>query len=174
MSVKITGNVDAAVREVEEIWRTHVPEYPFSYTFLDDHFDELYKSDQQMSIVVSIIAVLSILIGSLGLFGLSAISVERRIKEVGVRKVLGASISQILVILSSHFAWLILISFLIAAPATYYFLFQWLENFAFRVDINPMVFLLGGFLAFAIAMLTISFHTLRAANTNPVRSLRYE
>ncbi len=174
MSVKITGNVDAAVREIEEIWRSHVPEYPFSYTFLDDHFDKLYKSDQQMSTVVSIIAVLSILIGSLGLFGLSAISVERRIKEVGVRKVLGASISQILVILSSHFAWLILISFLIAAPATYYFLFQWLENFAFRVDINPVVFLLGGLLAFAIAMLTISFHTLRAANTNPVRSLKYE
>lgn len=174
MSVKITGNVDMAVREIEEIWRTHVPEYPFSYTFLDDHFDELYKSDQQMSTVVSIIAVLSILIGSLGLFGLSAISVERRIKEVGVRKVLGASISQILVILSSHFAWLILISFLIAAPATYYFLFQWLENFAFRVDINPAIFLLGGLLAFAIAMLTISFHTFRAANTNPVRSLRYE
>lgn len=174
MSVKITGNVDIAVREIEEIWRTHVPEYPFSYSFLDDHFDELYKSDQQMSTVVSIIAVLSILIGSLGLFGLSAISVERRIKEVGVRKVLGASISQILVILSSHFAWLILISFLIAAPATYYFLYQWLENFAFRVDINPLIFLLGGFLAFAIAMLTISFHTLRAANTNPVRSLRYE
>ena len=174
MSVKITGNVDVALREIEEIWRTHVPEYPFSYSFLDDHFDELYKSDQQLSTVVSIIAILSILIGSLGLFGLSAISVERRIKEVGVRKVLGASISQILMILSAHFAILILISFLIAAPVTYYFLFQWLENFAFRVDINPMVFLLGGFLAFAIAMLTISFLTLRAANTNPVRSLRYE
>lgn len=174
MSVKITGNVDVALKEIEAIWRNHIPEYPFSASFLDDHFDELYKSDQQMSTVVSIIAVLSILIGSLGLFGLSAISVERRIKEVGVRKVLGASISQILVILSSHFAWLILISFLIAAPATYYFLFNWLENFAFRVEINPVVFLLGGFLAFAIAMLTISYHTLRAANTNPVRSLKYE
>lgn len=174
MSVKITGNVDVALQEIEAIWRNHVPEYPFSASFLDDHFDELYKSDQQMSTVVSIIAVLSILIGSLGLFGLSAISVERRIKEVGVRKVLGASISQILVILSSQFAWLILISFLIAAPATYYFLFNWLENFAFRVEINPVIFLLGGFLAFAIAMLTISYHTLRAANTNPVRSLKYE
>ncbi len=174
MSVKITGNVDDAVREIEEIWQAQVPEYPFSYTFLDDHFDELYKSDQQMSTVVSVIAVLSILIGSLGLFGLSAISVERRIKEVGVRKVLGATVSQLLIILSSHFAKLILISFLIAAPATYYFLFQWLENFAFRVEINPMIFLLGGFLAFAIAMMTISFHTLRAAVTNPVRSLRYE
>lgn len=174
MSVKITGNVDDAVQEIAEIWRTQVPEYPFSYSFLDDHFDELYKSDQQMSTVVAIIAVLSILIGSLGLFGLSAIAVERRIKEVGVRKVLGASVSQILLILSSHFALLILISFLIAAPVTYYFLFQWLENFAFRVDINPVIFLLGGFIAFSIAMLTISYHTLRAANTNPVKSLKYE
>ena len=175
LSVKIKGqNVEAAVRQVEAIWQEHVPEYPFSYTFLDDHFDDLYKSDQQMSTVISIIAVLSILIGALGLFGLSAITVERRIKEVGVRKVLGASIPQILMILSGHFARLILISFLIATPVTYYFLGEWLENFAFRVDINPAIFLLGGFLAFAIAMLTISYHTLRAANSNPVKSLKYE
>lgn len=174
MSVKIAGNVGEAVRDVERIWSKHVPEYPFTYTFLDDHFDDLYKSDQQMSTVVSIIAVLSILIGSLGLFGLSAISVERRIKEVGVRKVLGASVSQLLVILSSHFARLILISFVIAAPVTYYFLSNWLENFAFRVSINPLIFMIGGMVAFVIAMVTISYHTLRAAYSNPVRSLRYE
>ena len=174
MSVKISGNVEKAVNAVEQVWNSHVPEYPFSYTFLDDHFDELYKSDQQMSTVVSIIAVLSILIGSLGLFGLSAISVERRIKEVGVRKVLGASIAQLLITLSSHFASLIVISFIIAAPITYYFLSGWLENFAFRVGINPMFFIVGGLAAFAIAMLTISYHTLRAAHSNPVRSLRYE
>ncbi len=175
MSIKLNGeNIEAGVADVERIWSEMVPDFPMDYSFLDEHFDELYKSDQNMSLVVTLMAVLSILIGAMGLFGLSAVTIQRRIKEVGIRKVLGASVSQILVILSSRFALLILISFAIAAPVTYYYLDTWLENFAYGIGINLFIFLVGGLAAFAIAMLTISYHTLRAANSNPVRSLRYE
>lgn len=175
MSIKLDAdNIQAGINEVEAVWNEHVIDYPFEYEFLDDHFNEVYKSDQQMGYVITIMAVLSILIGCMGLFGLAAISIERRIKEIGIRKVLGASTFEILVLLSKNFAFLIAISFLIASPLTYLYLDSWLDNFAFRIDINPLIFLLGGATAFVIAMMTISFHTIRASNANPVSSLRYE
>ncbi len=175
LSVKLNGqNIEEGVKQVESAWNEFVGDYPFKYSFLDDHFDQLYRSDQQMSSVISIIAVLSILIGSMGLFGLSAITMERRVKEIGIRKVLGANIQQLLIVLSKQFALLILVSFIIATPLTYLFLSGWLENFAFRVTINPIVFLIGGLMAFIIAMITISYHTVRVARANPVDSLRME
>lgn len=175
MSVKLSPqNLEAGITDVERIWEEMVPGYPLTYSFLDEHFEELYTSDKQMSSVISIMAVLSILIGSLGLFGLSAISVERRIKEIGIRKVLGAQHSQLLVLISKNFAWLILISFLVAAPITYYFLAEWLDSYAFRVSLNPLMFVAGGLATFIIAMLTIAYHTLKASSTNPIKSLRYE
>lgn len=175
MSVKINGqNVEAALSEIENVYGKFVTEFPLQYEFLDDHFEELYKSDQQMGSVITIIAVLSIFIGCMGLFGLASISIRRRIKEIGIRKVMGASPKELMILLSKGFASMILISFVIASPVTFVFMSGWLENFAYRVDINPMLFVIGGTTALFIALVTISFHVIRAVRANPVSSLRYE
>lgn len=175
LSVKISNeNVPAAIAEVERIWNELVPGWPFDYTFLDEHFQELYRSDQQMEAVVSIMAILAIFIACLGLFGLAAITTERKVKEIGIRKILGASVMQIMVHLSKNFALLILLAFVLFSPFAYWIMGQWLENFAYRIDIGWSVFLVGGVLAFIIALLTVSYHTVRSAKANPVESLRYE
>jgi putative ABC transport system permease protein len=175
MSIKIDArNTEAAIATVKSMWDKHISSYPFSYSFLDEHFAQLYRSDQQMSSVVTIMAVLAILISCMGLFGLAAITTEKKTKEIGIRKVLGASEIQITTLLSKNFALLIGISFLIASPATYWLLFKWLQNFAYRITINPLWFLVGGLLALSIALLTISYHTVRSARANPVKALRYE
>jgi putative ABC transport system permease protein len=175
MSIKIDAhNVESGIATVKSLWDKHISSYPFSYTFLDEHFALLYRSDQQMSSVVTIMAILAILISCMGLFGLAAITTEKKTKEIGIRKVLGASEVQITTLLSKNFALLIGISFLIASPATYWLLFKWLQNFAYRVAINPLWFVAGGLLALSIALLTISYHTLRSARANPVKALRYE
>jgi putative ABC transport system permease protein len=127
-----------------------------------------------MSSVVAVMAGLAILISCMGLFGLVAITTEKKTKEIGIRKVLGASETQITVLLSTGFARLVLVSFVLASPATYWLLGTWLESFAYRIEINPMLFVLGGVLALAIAIATISYHTLKSARANPVNSLRYE
>jgi len=175
LSVKISGkDVPAAIAHVERIWNEQVPSTPFDYSFLDEHFEELYQTDQQMESVVSIMALLAIFIACMGLFGLAAITTERKIKEIGIRKVLGASVPQIMLGLSKNFAFMIGLAFLIFSPFTYLFMRNWLENFAYSIDINPMVFLLGGFLATLIALLTISYHTFRSARANPIKALKVE
>jgi putative ABC transport system permease protein len=127
-----------------------------------------------MSAVVSIMAGLAILISCMGLFGLAAITTEKKTKEIGIRKVLGATETQITVLLSRNFTILIIISFVIVSPITYWVLSQWLEEFAYRININPLIFIGGGVIALVIALLTISYHTIRSARTNPVNTLRYE
>ena len=175
MSVKIAGdNVAGAVAEVKDVWESQISSFPFQYTFLDDHFEELYRSDQQMSAVVTVMAALAILISCMGLFGLAAITTSRKTKEIGIRKVLGATEAQITILLSGTFTILVLISFLLASPITYWLLSQWLSTFAYRIEINPLIFLAGGGLALAIALATISYHTIRSARENPVKALRYE
>ena len=168
------GNEQKAIADVKNIWEANVTSYPFSYSFLDEHFDGLYRSDEQMSAVVTIMAGLSILISCMGLFGLAAITTERKTKEIGIRKVLGATTSQITFLLSKNFTLLILLSFALASPVTYWLLTKWLDSFAYRVTINPLLFFLGGLVALAIALITISYHTVKSANSNPVNSLRYE
>jgi putative ABC transport system permease protein len=175
MSVKIDGtNVEQAVAEVKNIYESVVGDFPFTYSFLDEHFNNLYRSDQQMSSVVTIMASLAILISCMGLFGLAAITTERKTKEIGIRKALGATESQITLLLSKNFAMLIIISFVIVSPVTYWLLSSWLQVFAYRVTINPLLFILGGTVALIIALATISYHTLRSARANPVKALRYE
>lgn len=175
LSVKIDGaRTDEAIALVKDLWNTQVPSYPFDYSFLDEHFEVLYESDKQMSAVVSIMAGLAILISCMGLFGLAAITTEKKTKEIGIRKALGASEGQITVLLSRNFAWLIVLSFILISPITYYFLHSWLQQFAYRIGINPLVFLLGGAISMSIALLTISYHTIRSARANPVKALRYE
>jgi putative ABC transport system permease protein len=175
MSVKLDkAHVQEGIAFVKETWEKFVPSFPFDYSFLDEHFEILYRSDEQMGSVVTIMAGLAILISCMGLFGLAAITTEKKTKEIGIRKALGASEGQITVLLSRKFALLILVSFVIVSPLTWMLLSRWLESFAYRIGINPMMFLLGGFVALAIAMATISYHTVRSARANPVKALRYE
>lgn len=172
---KLTAKIIAsAISVVNDIWARHVKGYPFSYTFLDDHFASLYRSDEQMSSVVSIMASLAILISCMGLFGLAAITTEKKTKEIGIRKALGASETQITILLSKKFTRLVALAFLLASPLTYWLLSAWLQTFAYRITINPLVFFLGGLLGLMIALVTISYHTVRSARANPVKALRYE
>lgn len=175
MSVKINGaNISEAIAEVEEVYNQFVVDYPIEYEFLDSHFEELYKSDQQMGSVITIVAILSIFIGCMGLFGLASISINRRIKEIGIRKVMGASGQQLMYLLSRNFAVMILVSFLIATPFTYIFMSGWLDNFAYRVQLNPLLFIGGGIMALVIALATVSYHVIKAVKSNPVKALKYE
>ena len=174
MSVKLDkAHIEEAIMHVKTVWQQHIT-YPFDYSFLDAHFENLYRSDKQMSSVVSIMAGLAILISCMGLFGLAAITTLRKTKEIGIRKVLGATETQITVLLSKNFTALIIVSFALASPVTYWLLLKWLDSFAYRISINPLLFILGGFLALAIALLTIGYHTIRSARRNPVKALRYE
>ncbi len=174
LSIKIDGgNANQAIAEIKEIWEKNVS-YPFTYNFLDEHFRNLYRSDQQMSSVVTIMATLAILISCMGLFGLVTITTAKRIKEIGIRKTLGASEFQITALLSWNFMLLILLSFVLVSPITYWLLASWLSEFAYRIAINPLVFLLGGVIALLIALFTISYHTIKSARANPVNALRYE
>ena len=167
-------HIDETVAQLEKIWYEQVGDWPFDYSFLDDHFNELYRSDQQLTVVVTIIAVLAILIACMGLFGLAAITTERKVKEIGIRKVLGASVQQILIVLSAKFAIMIFIAFVLSIPPAYLLLQGWLENFAYRISINPLIFIAGGLITMLIALATISFHTLRSAYANPVKALQQE
>jgi putative ABC transport system permease protein len=174
MSVKIDGNrAEEAIATIRKIWEEHIT-YPFDYSFLDEHFESLYRSDKQMASVVTIMAGLAILISCMGLFGLAAITTERKTKEIGIRKVLGASEAQIAVLLSRNFTVLIATSFVIASPVTYWLLTKWLESFAYRININLLIFVLGALIAMSIALTTISYHAVRSARANPVNSLRHE
>lgn len=175
VSVKINGsNIQQAIADVERVYNKHVSDFPIRYEFLDSHFEELYKADDQMGAVVKIMAMLSIFIGCMGLFGLASIAIKRRVKEVGIRKVMGASMQQLILLLSKSYSIMILLAFIIATPLTYIFLLGWLDNFAYRVDISPWVFAVGAVLSMVIAMATISFHVIKAATANPVRSLRHD
>lgn len=175
LSVKLDkAHVSEGIAFVKETWEKHVPSYPFDYSFLDEHFEVLYRSDEQMGTVVTIMAGLAILISCMGLFGLAAITTEKKTKEIGIRKALGASETQITVLLSRNFAMLILVSFVIVSPLTWIVLTKWLQSFAYRIGVNPLMFVFGGLIALAIAMATISFHTIRSARANPVKALRYE
>ena len=175
MSVKIKpDNVSETIANIKSTWERVLPNRPFEYSFLDQHFATLYVSDKQMSSVVPIIAMLAIIIACLGLFGLSTITIEQRIKEIGVRKALGASLGQLFVLLSKNFVWLIFIAFLISIPITYYFMKEWLANFAFHISIGYGVFILAGLLSLIITIVTVSFKTIRAAKLNPAEILKYE
>ena len=175
LSVKISpDNIEHSIQAVQSTWDRLVPDRPFEYSFLDEHFETLYQADEQMSKVVSIIAGLAIIIACLGLFGLASITTEQRTKEIGIRKVLGASLAQLLVALSKNFALLVAISFLISVPITYFLIREWLAGFAFRISIGSWVFIFAGGLSLLVALITVSFQTTRAALANPVDALRNE
>lgn len=176
ISIKVDGrNVQSAIASIGDTWHRYLPDVPFDYTFLDARFQKLYDAEQMESQLVTIFSCLAIFIACLGLFGLSAFTISQRVKEIGIRKVLGASVSQIVVELSRSFMMLVAIAAVIALPVAGWLMHNWLENnFAFRVSLNVWIFLLAGVAAFIIAFVTISFQALKAANANPVKSLRSE
>ena len=175
MSVKINGRQSSqAIAFIQSTWKKVFPEYPFEYQFLDDHFREVYRTDAQISRMVAIMAGLAILISCLGLFGLASFSTEKRTKEIGIRKILGASVNDVVFLLSKHFIGLLLIANLIAWPLAWLALHQWIQAYAYRVAISWWVFVLAGMAALLIALGTVSFLTIKAATNNPVKSLRTE
>lgn len=168
------GNASKAVQELEDIWKQFAPDEPFLFSFLDNELDQLYKSEQRSGTIFSLFTLLAIIIASVGLLGLAAYTAYQRTKEIGVRKVLGATVPDVVLLLSKDFAKLVVISFLIAAPLAWFVMQQWLENFAYRIDMSVFTFVLAGLIALAIAWLTISYQAISAALVNPVKSLRSE
>lgn len=175
MSVRIKGkNTQQALAAIQAAWNKLVPGEPFNYSFLDEHFAEMYRADSQVSEIVGVLAGLAVFISCLGLFGLASYSAERRIKEIGVRKVMGASVAGIVALLSRDFIRLVLIAILIASPVAWWAVRTWLNDFAYRIDVEWWMFAVAGLLAIAVALFTISFQSIKAALTNPVKSLRAE
>ncbi|MEO5889874.1 MAG: FtsX-like permease family protein, partial [Ferruginibacter sp.] len=174
-SIKITtANAQQTIAGIEKIWNRHFPSDPFNYYFLDALFDQQYKADRQFGQMFGLFAFLAILIACFGLLGLSAFNVLQRNKEIGIRKVLGASVQNLLYILSKDFLKLVLISFVLAVPVTWWIMHNWLQDFAYRINIQWWVFVLAGIVAILIAIFTISFQAIKAAVANPVKSLRTE
>jgi len=175
MIVRTTGEHLAQTLDyVEKSWAEFKPEQPFQYTFLDDNFFKLFDADRNLGSLFSSFSLFAILIAGLGLFGLGLYVTEQRTKEIGIRKAMGASVSQILVLLSRDFTKLVLISIALAIPASYFGMNMWLDGFVYRADIQITSFIFSGLLALGIAWLTVSYQTIKAANSDPVEALHHE
>ena len=173
--VKIkTADIEGLLASFKNTWDSYNPGGPFSYNFMDDKFEAVYKAEKRTGQIFSVFALISIIIASLGLFGLSAYSIALRTKEIGVRKVLGASISQVVILLSKDFLLMVLLAFIVAVPVTWLAMHNWLQEFAYRINIGWMVFALAGAAALLIAFTTVSFQAIKASLANPVKSLRSE
>ncbi len=173
IKVNMTG-IDQLIPELEKIWIEHYPGNPFNYFFLDDFYDEQYGDEQRFSGLFLASSILAIIIACLGLSGLSAYSITRRTKEIGIRKTNGARIVQVLVLLNKDFVKWIVIAIMIAVPVAWYAMNKWLQNFAYKTEISWWIFVLSGVIATGIALITVSWQSWRAAKGNPVEALRYE
>ena len=169
-----TTNVQGLVKQVENKWKTMAPGMPFSYRFLDDSFNEMYRSEQRAGTIAIVFAVLAVLIACLGLLGLVTYMAEQRTKEIGIRKVLGASVNNVVVMLSKDFLLLVIIASVIAFPVAWWAMHKWLQDYVYRVNISWWVFGVAAVIALLIALLTVSFQAIKAALSNPVKSLRAE
>jgi putative ABC transport system permease protein len=175
LSIKIDrSHIDEAINHLKKSWKTTVPDVPLKYSFVEEKVEQQYGNEKKMEGIFYGFSGLSLLIACLGLFGLSIFVVERKVKEIGVRKVLGASVLGIVSLLSKDFLKLVSSAFLIASPLAWYFMNKWLEDFAYRIQINWMVFVIAGLAALFVALITVSFQAIKAAVANPVRSLRAE
>jgi len=159
---------------IEQKWQVIAPHRPFEFAFLDQEFDALYRSEERVGQLFFVFAGLAIAIACLGLFGLASFTAEQRTKEIGIRKVLGASIPEILLLLSKEFTRLVAIAFVVALPFAYISMNSWLQNFAYRIDIGAFTFIFAGVVTIAIALMTVSYQAIKAALANPVEALRYE
>jgi len=168
------GNINSILQSIQNTWHNLNPTEPFEYSFLDQDFQKNYEAENRLSSIVGYFTAIAILISCLGLFGLATFSAEQRIKEIGVRKVLGASVTSIVTLLSKDFLKLVAIAILIASPVAWWAMNKWLQSFAYKINIGAMVFIITTFVAILIALITISFQAIKAATANPVKSLRSE
>jgi len=167
-------SIDKNLAATEKIFKKYNPAYPFEYHFVDEEYAKKFDDQQQTATLAGLFAGLTIFISCLGLFGLAAYMAENRMKEIGVRKILGASIPQIATLISRDFLGLVMISILIASPTAWYVMHQWLHGFDYRIEIHWYVFALAGLAAILISLITVSFQAIKAAIANPVTSLRSE
>ncbi|MEO5781795.1 MAG: ABC transporter permease [Ginsengibacter sp.] len=175
ISIKVSGsNITVALSHIESTWKKFLPDTPYQYAFLDDNFVKLYDAEEKQKALLTIFACIAIFIACLGLFGLSAFAIIQRIKEIGIRKVLGANVGSIVTLLSKDFLKLVIIAAVIAFPIAWYAMNNWLQDFAYRINIPWWIFLVAGIIAAIIAFATISLQTIKAAVSNPVNSLRTE
>lgn len=174
LMIRYQGNPQETVATVEKLWKENAPGEPFDYSFLDENFDELFRSEQRMGRLFSVFSGLAIFIASLGLFALAAFTAEQRTKEIGIRKAMGATTAGVTILLSKEFTRLVIIAFVPAAIVGWFVVDSWLDGFAYRVDVDPLIILASGVAAVVIAWLTVSLQSIRAAAANPVESLRYE
>jgi len=175
LSVRIaSGNIPKMLSFLESKWRQFSPAFPFEYSFLDKDFNRLYRDDRKEGRVIGIFTILALFIACLGLIGLTSFSAEQRTKEIGIRKVLGASVSEIFILITKEFAKWILIANILAWPVAYFVMKRWLQDFAYRVSIGVDIFLLSALIGFSVALATVSFQLIKAAKANPINSLKYE
>lgn len=166
------GNPEEKIKRLETLWKKFVPTAPFEYAFVDQKIHAKFRAEQQLSSVIVVFTALAVFIACLGLFGLATFTAEQRAKEISVRKIMGASVRQVVMLLSKEFAKLIVIAFVIALPVTWYGMNQWLQGFAYRIDFNLLVAALAGAIALVVSLITVSYHSIKAALSNPVNALR--
>lgn len=169
-----TTAIGTTVSQIEAVWNRFSPDYPIEYNFLDQSFTTMYKAEDNLKSLLWIFTSVTIFVACLGLFGLATYAAERRRKEIGIRKVMGASINEITFLLSKDFIKLVLVACLIASPVAWYFMQQWLQDFAYRITISWWIFAIAGLTALCVALLTVSFQAIKAAVANPVKALRAE
>jgi putative ABC transport system permease protein len=168
------AHFEETVKNMEHTWKALVLDTPFEYSFLDQTIQKLYDEDRRVSKIISSFGIIAMIICAFGLYGLSSYMAERRVKEIGIRKVMGASVRQIVAMMSTEFVRLVLIAFVIAVPVAYYGMTQWLEGFAYKVSIGWLVFASAGLVALGIALITVSYESIKSALGNPIDSLRSE
>jgi putative ABC transport system permease protein len=169
-----TKNYNLFLAGVQKVWQKNLPQTPFDYTFMNDRMQSAYENDIVLSQIINSFTLIAILISCLGLFGLTAFSAEQRSKEIGIRKVLGASVSGIVGLMSKDFLRLVIVAFIIATPVAWWAMHQWLQGFVYRVSLSWWMFVAAAAAAMLIALLTVSFQAVKAALANPVKSLRSE
>ena len=167
-------NISQTLDDLAKTWKKFAPNYPFDYLFLDEAFEQLYRTDQRTGTIFKYFAILAIFISCLGIFGLAAFTAEQRTKEIGIRKVLGASVSGIVSLISREFVMLLTLANVIAWPIAFFLMNRMLKSYAYRTGLSAWIFLMAGAMAYFIALLTVSFQAYKAARTDPARSLRYE
>jgi putative ABC transport system permease protein len=169
-----TDDIPGVLAHIEDTWHRFAPERPVEYSFLDESYDALYRTEQRLGTIVGVFASLAILIACLGLFGLVLYTTQRRTKEIGIRKVFGANSAAIAGLITKDFARLVVVAFLVAVPVAYLIMQRWLEDFAYHVTLGADLFLVAGLVVFVLASLTAGFVAYQAAATDPVHALRYE
>jgi putative ABC transport system permease protein len=175
LNIKIDpSRTEATLLSLQKLWTEVEPQYPIRYSFLDERFQAFYESENKTSKLLSWFTIIAIIISCLGLYSLSTLIAKQRIKEVGIRKVLGASVTGIVALLSKDFLKPVVIALLIASPIAWYFMHLWLKDFEYRINISLWIFIIAGAVSISIALLTVSFQAIKAAISNPIKSLRTE